>query len=165
MPRGQLPQEGFIKQPHFAVTWSSVGLPPLAEVVCLQSRAGRRAGGRRGELWPSAHIPCTPWVMQPYSQSISSTMLCLMCDGGNSGEMPMLSSDRALPGRGWTSARCWGKASETAIHHLLEVQGIPASQEEEHWEDKLLRGWACIRSASDSSGLPMMPRTGVTGRF
>lgn len=62
-------------------------------------------------------------------------MLCLMCDGGNnSGEMPMLNSERALPGRGWISTSCTvlGKASDSAIHHLLEAQGIPALQEEEH---------------------------------
>lgn len=58
----------------------------------------------------------------------------------------MLSSDRALPSRGWTSACCTalGKASESAIHHLLEAQGIPAWQEEEHGGNKLLRDWACI---------------------
>ena len=69
-----------------------------------------------------------------------------MCDGGKIGEMPILSSNRALPGRVWTSAPCTvlGKTSESAVHHLLETQGIAVSQQEEHWKDKLLRDWARV---------------------
>lgn len=103
---------------------------------------GEGPGEGQARCGPEPTSAVLPGHAAPWPEGLGA-MVCLTGDGGNSGGMSTLSSDRALPGRGWTSAPCtvW---EDLGMCHSPPLGGTGHPCLAEYWEDKLLRDRAHI---------------------